>query len=231
MARLNSNHSNDGQYLLYAPSARFCIHLLSALQEPVAIGTYLIPVLQMRTLRHREVKQLAHNHTARNTGPKSKPGKVLQNLLPLRFFSLTLHSEYFSKMPFPFWDLCFHCVEIYITFIILVSFFLPSPHGTWDLSSLTRDHTCTPTLEALSLNPWTARDVPILAIFKYMVQRHQIYSYVMQPSPPSVTTSFSSSPKQILSPVNTNSPFLLLQSLAATRLLSVYKSDHFRYLI
>ena len=65
LARLNSDHSNDGQYLLYAPSARFCIHLLSALQEPVAIGTNLIPVLQMRNLRHREVKQLAQNHTAK----------------------------------------------------------------------------------------------------------------------------------------------------------------------
>lgn len=42
------------------------------------------------------------------------------------------------------------------------------PSCTQDLSSLTRDLTCTSALEALSLNPWTTREVPrILDIDMY----------------------------------------------------------------
>ena len=32
-------------------------------------------------------------------------------------------------------------------------------HGMWDLSSLTRDPTCVPAVEAWSLNHWTYRDI------------------------------------------------------------------------
>ena len=34
-----------------------------------------------------------------------------------------------------------------------------SPHGMWDLSSLTRDGTCAPCGGKCSLNYWTAREV------------------------------------------------------------------------
>lgn len=34
--------------------------------------------------------------------------------------------------------------------------------GMWDLSSLTRDRTCAPALEAQSLIHWTLREVPFL---------------------------------------------------------------------
>ena len=34
------------------------------------------------------------------------------------------------------------------------------PQGMWDLSSLTRDRTCTPCIGRRSLNHWTAREVP-----------------------------------------------------------------------
>ena len=39
-------------------------------------------------------------------------------------------------------------------------FFSPAPHVMWDLSSLTRDGTTFPAVEALSPNHWTTRDVP-----------------------------------------------------------------------
>ena len=38
--------------------------------------------------------------------------------------------------------------------------------GPEDLSSLTRDQTCTPCIGRESLNHWTAREVPQIAIFK-----------------------------------------------------------------
>ena len=40
------------------------------------------------------------------------------------------------------------------------NFFLAMQCGLWDLSSLTRRQTRTPTVEAWSLNPWTAMEVP-----------------------------------------------------------------------
>ena len=39
-----------------------------------------------------------------------------------------------------------------------------------DLSSPTRDGTCTPAVEAWSLNHWTAREVPTLFIFKALAE-------------------------------------------------------------
>ena len=39
--------------------------------------------------------------------------------------------------------------------------FFAAPHGMWDLSSLTRDQTHAPKVEAQSLNHWTTREVPI----------------------------------------------------------------------
>ena len=43
---------------------------------------------------------------------------------------------------------------------ILFSFNLAAPCGMWDLSSLSREQTVAPALEVLSLNHWTAREVP-----------------------------------------------------------------------
>ena len=45
------------------------------------------------------------------------------------------------------------------------SFFFAAPHGMWDLRSLTGDRTCTPALEAGSLNYWTAREAPAVGHF------------------------------------------------------------------
>ena len=47
-------------------------------------------------------------------------------------------------------------VTISLLFYVLVFW----PQGMWDLSSLTRDQTCTPCIGRQSLNHWTAREVP-----------------------------------------------------------------------
>ena len=52
-------------------------------------------------------------------------------------------------------------------FFVCLFVFLSVLRGMWDLSSPTRDQTCAPApaLEVLSLNPWTAREVPVLYIY------------------------------------------------------------------
>ena len=47
-------------------------------------------------------------------------------------------------------------VTVLLLFYVLVFW----PWGTWDLSSPTRDRTCTPCSGRLSLNHWTTREVP-----------------------------------------------------------------------
>ena len=47
---------------------------------------------------------------------------------------------------------------------------LAMPCGTWDLSSLTRDQTCTPSLEGQTFNHWTAREVPTSV---FLLKLHQ----------------------------------------------------------
>lgn len=42
--------------------------------------------------------------------------------------------------------------------------FFSAPHGVWDLSSPTTDQTHAPSLEAYTLNHWTAREVPVAIV-------------------------------------------------------------------
>ena len=44
-------------------------------------------------------------------------------------------------------------------------FYFATPHSRWDLSSMTRDQTPSPVLEAQSLKCWTAREVQIIDFF------------------------------------------------------------------
>ena len=53
----------------------------------------------------------------------------------------------------------YHC-DPYTYISSIFFFFLAMPHGICDLSSLTRDRTQGSAVEAWSLNPWTAREVP-----------------------------------------------------------------------
>ena len=79
--------------------------------------------------------------------------KILFSLSPQRnpgFFCLCLYSKY-SPQP-----KCYY--SNYWEFF----YFLATPAGMWDLSSLTRDQTHTPYLRSTSLNHWPAKEVPIL---------------------------------------------------------------------
>ena len=58
-------------------------------------------------------------------------------------------------------------VTILLLFYVLVFW----PRGMWDLSSLTRDRTCTPCIERQSLNPWTAREVPASFLLTHLSER------------------------------------------------------------
>ena len=51
-------------------------------------------------------------------------------------------------------------ISFYLTFLAMLC-------GMWDLSSLTRDRTCTPALEVQSLNHWTSRDIPEITFSSY----------------------------------------------------------------
>ena len=48
----------------------------------------------------------------------------------------------------------------YFIILIVYFYFLAVPRGMWDLSSPTRDWTCTPSRAEWTLNQWTAREVP-----------------------------------------------------------------------
>ena len=60
----------------------------------------------------------------------------------------------------------------YILKYFILFYVLATPRGMWDLSSLNKDrthafptpHSLPPTLEAFSLNHWTAREVPVVAL-------------------------------------------------------------------
>ena len=57
----------------------------------------------------------------------------------------------------------YYFFKVFIEFVTMLLLFYVSvfwPQGMWDLSSLTRDRTCTPCIGRRSLNRWTAREVP-----------------------------------------------------------------------
>ena len=56
--------------------------------------------------------------------------------------------------------LCFPWGDFWSQFFNFLFCFVFLALGMWTLSSLTRDRTCTPVLEAQGLNHWTTRDVP-----------------------------------------------------------------------
>ena len=47
--------------------------------------------------------------------------------------------------------------EAFKKIIIIIILFFTMLHGLWDLSSLTKDRTCVPAVEVLSLHHWTTR--------------------------------------------------------------------------
>ena len=61
----------------------------------------------------------------------------------------------------PWWCEHFKVFIGFATIMLLFSFYFLFfwPQSIWDLSSLTRDSTCTPCIRRQSLNPWTPREV------------------------------------------------------------------------
>ena len=53
----------------------------------------------------------------------------------------------------------------FVTILLLFHVLVFWPRGMWDLSSLTRDWTCTPSAGRQSLNHWTAREIPCFVNF------------------------------------------------------------------
>ena len=51
------------------------------------------------------------------------------------------------------------CLDTVIFCFLLVCF-LAVLHGIWDLSSLTREQTLAPPVEAWNLNHWASREIP-----------------------------------------------------------------------
>ena len=70
----------------------------------------------------------------------------------------TLHWICFFLKIFLMWTI----FKVFIEFVTILLLFYVSvfwPRGMWDLSSTTRDWTCTPCIGRQSLNHWTAREV------------------------------------------------------------------------
>ena len=82
----------------------------------------------------------------------------------VNLFLLTLHwiISYDFLISF-FFFLMWTIFKVFIEFVRILLLFYALvlwPRGMWDLSSLTRDRTRTPCIGRLSLNHWTAREVP-----------------------------------------------------------------------
>ena len=56
--------------------------------------------------------------------------------------------------------------ESIFSLVFLFFFFSVVPHGLWDLSSLTRDQTQAPAVEAQSPDQRTAREFPIFSLLR-----------------------------------------------------------------
>ena len=75
-------------------------------------------------------------------------------------------------MSFCFFFLMWTIFRVFIEFVtILLLFYVLVfwPRGIWDLSSPTRDRTCTPSIGRRSLNQWTTSEVPQIITFLTMI--------------------------------------------------------------
>ena len=56
------------------------------------------------------------------------------------------------------------CASYDILGPIFIYFFLAAPQGMWDLSSSTRDRTCTPCIGSAGSSPWITTEAPVLLV-------------------------------------------------------------------
>ena len=76
-------------------------------------------------------------------------------------------------------SLAFFFFKVFIEFVaklLLLYVLVFWPQGMWDLSSLTKDRTCTPCIGRRSLNHWTAREVPWSSIFYTPLPSFSLFS-------------------------------------------------------
>ena len=62
----------------------------------------------------------------------------------------------------------------FLTILLLLYFVFFWPQGLWDLSSPTRDWTCTPGIGRWSLNLWTTREVLELGLLNHLVPSYYL---------------------------------------------------------
>ena len=67
---------------------------------------------------------------------------------------------FFLAFFFLMWTMCKVFIEFVTTLLPFFDILVFQPQGIWDLSSQTRDQTCTPCVGRQSFNHWTTREVP-----------------------------------------------------------------------
>ena len=77
------------------------------------------------------------------------------------YFLQWIYYFFFFLKIFLMWNI-FKVFTEFVTISLLFYVLVFWPRGMWDLSSLTRDRTCTPCIGRRSLNHWNAREVPLL---------------------------------------------------------------------
>ena len=78
-------------------------------------------------------------------------------------YNIEILDFFFFLKIFLMWTFVLFFLKVFIEFVTLLFLFYVLvfwSQGMWDLSSLTRDQTCTPCIGRRSLNHWTTREVP-----------------------------------------------------------------------
>ena len=102
-----------------------------------------------------------------NLPPNPFPVQALSYSLPILSPTNVLSIMFFFFFPFLFFKifLMWTIFKVFIDFVTILPLFYVLffwPRGIWDLSSLTRDQTRTPSTARRSPNHWTAKEVPSL---------------------------------------------------------------------
>ena len=109
------------------------------------------------TLQEKEFENI-QNHLSHVFNHLWPPGWQTQRVHCCAQLSLTVcvFCEDFFFLMWTIFKVLIEFVTILLLFYVLISW----PRGVWDLSSPTRDWTCTPCLGRWSLNQWTTRESP-----------------------------------------------------------------------
>ena len=84
----------------------------------------------------------------------------------LGYINCLVYSFFFNFLCGPFFKIFVEFVTILLLLYIYIYIWL---QGMWDLSSLTRYWTCTPCIGRWGPNHWTAKEVSLLFILKFLI--------------------------------------------------------------